>query len=98
VLGASLLMKFTNCYSYFDLHQIYLSSSTVFAIGLYSQEIFQAYSQELSVKESLISDILRQNDRDTLTVYLSCWLHQPYIDIHSNDKLEAMLLECGLRM
>ena len=98
MLSASLLMKFTNCYSYFDLYQIYLSLSTVFAIGLYSQEIFQAYSQELSVKESLISDILRQNDCDTLTVYLSCWLHQPYIDIHSNDKLEAMLLECGLRM
>ena len=53
--------------------------------GEYSQDIFQAYSQELSVKESIIGDMLRQTDRDTLTVYLSCWLHQPYLDNESQN-------------
>ena len=65
--------------------------------GEYSQDIFQAYSQELSVKESIIGGMLRQTDRDTLTVYLSCWLYQPYLDSHSSDRLEAMLVECGLQ-
>ena len=65
--------------------------------GHYSQDIFLAYSQELSLKQSIVDDFLIQTDRDTLTVYLSCWLHQPYIDTQSTDKLEAMLMGCELR-
>ena len=44
-----------------------------------------------------MSDLLMQNDRDTLTVYLSCWLHQPYLGEKTSDKLEILLMETGLR-
>ena len=65
--------------------------------GTYAEEIFQVYSQEMALRESIAGDILQQKERDTLTVYLSCWLHQPYISTESSDHLEAMLIECGLR-
>ena len=69
----------------------------IFYPGTYAEQIFQVYSQEMSLRESIVGDILQQKERDTLTVYLSCWLHQPYISSESNDQLEAMLMECGLR-
>jgi len=65
--------------------------------GSYFSDLFQAYSQDLSVKESIVEDLMRQRDRDTLTVYLSCWLHQPYISPQCGDKLEALRLDTGLR-
>ena len=51
----------------------------------------------MSVKESVVGDVMRQNDRDILTVYLLCWLHHPYITTECSDKLEALLVDCGLR-
>ena len=65
--------------------------------GAYAEELYQAYSEELSLRQSIIGDILRQTNRDTLTVYLSCWLHQPYIKDYITDQLEAMVIECSLR-
>ena len=66
--------------------------------GTYAEEIFQAYSQEMTLRENIVKDILQQTERDTLTVYLSCWLHQPYVSRDINDRLEAMLIECSLRL
>jgi len=65
--------------------------------GVYSEELYLAYSQELSLRESIIGDLLSQKNRDTLTVYLSCWVHEPYITSGVNDHLEAMLFDCSLR-
>ena len=56
------------------------------------------YSQELSLKRSIVSDLLRgQNKRDTLKAYLSCWIHQPYLSSQIGDQLESLLIETGLR-
>eukprot|EP00731_Ephydatia_muelleri_P023077 Em0015g660a len=56
------------------------------------------YSQELSLKRNIVGDLLRgQRNRDTLKVYLSCWIHQPYLSNHVVDQLEALLIEAGLR-
>jgi hypothetical protein len=49
------------------------------------------------MRDSIIKDLLVQKDRDTLTVYLSCWIHEPYLTATVTDHFEAMLLECGLR-
>ena len=51
----------------------------------------------MCAKESMVNDIMKQNDRDILTVYLLCWLHQPYINHKCSDKLEALLIDSGLR-
>ena len=69
----------------------------IFTTGVYSEEIYSTYSHELSLRESIVGDIMKQKDRDTLTVYLSCWLHEPYIGTETTDHLEAMLIECDLR-
>ena len=69
----------------------------IFSAGTYSEEVYCAYSQEMSVKEDIIRDLLGQPDRDVLTVYLSCWLHEPYLTDHVNECLEALLIDCGLR-
>ena len=66
---------------------------TIVLVGTYAEEVFQVYSQEMTLRESIVGDILQRTERDTLTMYLSCWLHQPYISRDSNDHLEAMLIE-----
>lgn len=63
----------------------------------YSEQLFLAYSQEMSMRESIVGDLFTQTNRDTLTIYLSCWLHEPYITHTVNEHLEAMLFDCGLR-
>jgi hypothetical protein len=65
--------------------------------GSYFVDLFRAYSEDMCVKESVVGDLTIQNDRDTLTVYLLCWLHQPYITPQCSDKLEALLIDSGLR-
>ena len=69
----------------------------ILTAGSYFSDLFQAYSQDMCVKESVVGDITKQNDRDVLTVYLMCWLHQPYITSQCTDKLEALLMDSGLR-
>lgn len=71
--------------------------TAILSAGVYSEEIYLAYSEELSLRESIMADLLSQRDRDTLTVYLSCWLHEPHITSTVSEHLEAMLFECGLR-
>ena len=68
-----------------------------FTTASYFADLFEAYSQDMCVKESMVGDITRQNDRDILTVYLLCWLHQPYITTQCTEKLEALLIDSGLR-
>ena len=59
----------------------------------HSEDIFQAYSEELSMRQAILKDILGA-DRDLVTVYLSLWLHQSIPDsIH--DKLDCLLIDCG---
>ncbi len=60
-------------------------------------EVFMAYSEEMSLKEEILADILVQKNQDTLAVYLSCWLHQPFLSPNFTVKLEALLTEVGLR-
>ena len=60
-------------------------------------ELFQAYSEELSLKEEIVKDILKQDNRDTLMVYLSCWLHQPFLSSDLTDKLKGILVAAGLQ-
>ena len=81
-----------------NYYRVYISSSefSLFS-GSHFADLFQAYSEDMSVKESVVGDVMRQNDRDILTVYLLCWLHHPYITTECSDKLEALLVDCGLR-
>lgn len=74
-----------------------LISIVLCVIGSYFEAVYSAYSQEASLRENITTDILKQTDRDTLTVYLSCWLHEPYVGYEAKEKLEALLTESGLR-
>lgn len=56
-----------------------------------------AYSEELCLKEFMFADFLVQKNRDVLTVYLSCWLHEPCLNSLVVDKVEALVTEAGLR-
>ena len=63
-----------------------------------ADSMFLDHSQELSLKRSIVTDMLRgQRNRETLRTYLSCWIHQPYLSSHTGDQLEALLIETGLR-
>ena len=55
------------------------------------------YTHELGVKETIVDSILSEKDRDTLTLHVLAWLHEPYIDESAAVLLESMLLETGLR-
>ena len=57
-----------------------------------AQDISQAYCEELQLKQSILEDILRQTNRDTLTVYLSCWLHEPCLTETVKEKLETLII------
>ncbi len=66
-------------------------------LGSYAEELYLAYSDEMSLRERILADLVSQEDRDTLTGHLICWIHQPYITDTVSAHLDAMLIECGLR-
>ena len=75
----------------------YLINGVLDSEAAHADDIFQAYSEELFIRQRMVEDVLVQSNRDTLTVYLSCWLHQPCLTDQVQDKLESLLIETGLR-
>lgn len=55
------------------------------------------YRKELDLKEKLFPHFTRTRDRNELMVYLSLWLHEPYLSDEKDVLLESMLIETGLR-
>lgn len=55
------------------------------------------YTHELAVKETIVDSVPEEQDNDTLTLYITTWLHEPYIEQSATSLLESMLLETGLR-
>ncbi|XP_008294905.1 cyclin-dependent kinase 2-interacting protein [Stegastes partitus] len=59
--------------------------------------LFAAFSQELRLKQTILQEVAHAATPDLGLVYLSCWLHQPFIPPNSRLTLEALLLETGHR-
>ena len=62
-----------------------------------SQGLLDAYQKELQLKQCVVQELAHTALPDLSLVYLSCWLHQPYIPADSRLTLEALLLETGHR-
>ncbi|XP_056148980.1 cyclin-dependent kinase 2-interacting protein [Lampris incognitus] len=62
-----------------------------------SRFLFDAYSQELSVKKTILHELAHTETSDLSMTFLSCWLYQPYIPPQLRLTLEALLLETGHR-
>ncbi|XP_041668102.1 cyclin-dependent kinase 2-interacting protein [Cheilinus undulatus] len=62
-----------------------------------SSELLDSFRQELKLKQTILQEVAHTVTSDLSMVYLSCWLHLPYIPAHSRLTLEAMLLETGHR-
>ncbi len=68
-----------------------------FITGSHFEVVYKAYCQEISLREKILGDILQQSCRDTVTMYLSCWLHEPHIGAECIESLEALLIDTNLR-
>lgn len=62
-----------------------------------SSKLYEAFSRELSLKRAILQELAHTTNSDLSLVYLSCWLHQPYIDHDVKLLLEGLLLETGHR-
>ena len=59
--------------------------------------LWEAFSQELKLKQAVLQELAHTTDPDLDMVFLSCWLHQPYSPPQTRQTLEALLLETGHR-
>lgn len=59
--------------------------------------LLEAFSQELKLKQLIQQELAHTVTSDLSMVYLSCWLHQPFILPKIRFTLEALLLETGHR-
>ncbi|XP_053290084.1 cyclin-dependent kinase 2-interacting protein isoform X1 [Pleuronectes platessa] len=59
--------------------------------------LWEAFSQELKLKQAVLQEVAHTTDPDLDMVFLSCWLHQPYTPPQTRQNLEALLLETGHR-
>ncbi|XP_026194968.1 cyclin-dependent kinase 2-interacting protein isoform X2 [Anabas testudineus] len=59
--------------------------------------LLDIYSQELKLKQTILQELAHTTTSDLCMVYLSCWLHQPFIHPQTRLTLEALLLETGHR-
>jgi len=66
-------------------------------------DVFQAtvalFNKEILLKKAILRDLLRNNNRDTLLLYLASWQMQPYLEPCSSDATLTSLrtvLECEL--
>ncbi|XP_069392365.1 cyclin-dependent kinase 2-interacting protein isoform X2 [Paralichthys olivaceus] len=59
--------------------------------------LWEAFSQELKLKQAVLQEVAHTTDPDLDMVFLSCWLHQPYTPPQTKQTLEALLLETGHR-
>ncbi|XP_076604368.1 cyclin-dependent kinase 2-interacting protein isoform X2 [Chaetodon auriga] len=62
-----------------------------------SRVLLESFSQELKLKQLILQELAHTADSDLCMVYLSCWLHQPFVPAQTRLTLEAMLLETGHR-
>ncbi|KAG7277747.1 hypothetical protein CRUP_023035, partial [Coryphaenoides rupestris] len=62
-----------------------------------SQGLLASYQEELALKQRVVQEVAHTGLPDLAMVYLSCWLHQPYIPADSRLRLESLLLETGHR-
>uniref|UniRef100_A0A3B5L9F4 Uncharacterized protein n=1 Tax=Xiphophorus couchianus TaxID=32473 RepID=A0A3B5L9F4_9TELE len=62
-----------------------------------SRVLLAAFSQELKLKQVILQELAHTAVADLHMVYLSCWLHQPFIPAQTRLALEALLLETGHR-
>ncbi|XP_068457007.1 cyclin-dependent kinase 2-interacting protein [Clinocottus analis] len=60
-----------------------------------SRMLLDSFSQELKLKQTLLQELAHSVSSDLCMVYLSCWLHQPFITPQTRLALEALLLETG---
>ncbi|XP_048830922.1 cyclin-dependent kinase 2-interacting protein isoform X2 [Brienomyrus brachyistius] len=63
-----------------------------------SSKLFDAYKQELNLKQIVVNEIAHISDPNLSLVFLSSWLYQPYIEDINKVLLESLLLETGHRM
>ncbi|XP_049452015.1 cyclin-dependent kinase 2-interacting protein [Epinephelus fuscoguttatus] len=62
-----------------------------------SRVLLDSFSQELKLKQTILQELAHTATSDLCMVYLSCWLHQPFIPPQARLTLEAVLLETGHR-
>ncbi|XP_072221900.1 cyclin-dependent kinase 2-interacting protein isoform X2 [Leuresthes tenuis] len=62
-----------------------------------TRALLAAFSQELRLKQRIVQEIAHTPTSELCMVYLSCWLHQPFIPTKARLTLEALLLETGHR-
>ncbi|KAM8914184.1 cyclin-dependent kinase 2-interacting protein [Spinachia spinachia] len=57
--------------------------------------LLESFSQELKLKQIILQELAHTATSDLSMVYMSCWLHQPFITPQTRLTLEAVLLETG---
>ncbi|XP_029973397.1 LOW QUALITY PROTEIN: cyclin-dependent kinase 2-interacting protein [Salarias fasciatus] len=62
-----------------------------------AETLLDGFRQELKLKQTILQEVAHTATPDLCMVYLSCWLHQPYIPDQNRLTLEALLLETGHR-
>ncbi|KAM9707926.1 cyclin-dependent kinase 2-interacting protein isoform 2-T3 [Menidia menidia] len=59
--------------------------------------LLAAFGQELKLKQTIGQEVAHTTSPDLSLVYLSSWLHQPYVPPKTRLTLEALLMETGHR-
>ncbi|CAF89618.1 unnamed protein product, partial [Tetraodon nigroviridis] len=67
------------------------------AFGDSSRALLESFSEELKLKRMIQEELAHTGSSDLCMVYLSCWLHQPFVPPDTRLSLEALLLETGHR-
>lgn len=62
-----------------------------------SRFLLRCFSRELKLKQLILQELAHAATSDLCMVYLSCWLHQPFVPPQARLTLEALLLETGHR-
>lgn len=68
-----------------------------FPSGESSRALLESFSEELKLKQMIQEELAHTWSSDLCMVYLSCWLHQPFVPPDTRLTLEALLLETGHR-
>lgn len=68
-----------------------------FFTGESSRALLESFSEELKLKQTIQEELAHTWSSDLCMVYLSCWLHQPFVPPDTRLSLEALLLETGHR-
>lgn len=81
-----------------ELHAVIpLGDCLICVSGEISQVLLDSFRQELLLKQTILQEVAHTVTSDLCMVFLSCWLHQPFIPTQSRLRLEALLLETGHR-